>query len=215
MKPKSLHSRNQRGTRTAAVVAAGFAALLATTAASAQVIPANPRTFGKRNLGNSSKFENSSAAGGASVGVGTPAAEQEVQRITYITLSDARDWTSTDGRKVTARLVAFEEIRESSKPKPAGGGPEEPPTNTDRPTTTTAPEEKPIDLEQPPTVIRNGQIRLLRDRKVYTLALDRLIEADQELIRRIDAAARKPKPAAAPANTPADAAPQAETSGSQ
>lgn len=111
--------------------------------------------------------------GSASVGV-TPKAPGKtvVKTITYITLSEARQWTSSDGKALLAKLIAFEDIVTES---------------TD---TTSAPQPA-VMPTTPPTLIKDGKIRLLVNSKPFELALDRLSPPDRELIEKIQAALQK------------------------
>ncbi len=65
------------------------------------VTPANPTEFKKRDLGGS--------LGSSVVGVGEAKAQTKTKTLRYIAVSDNRSFESTDGKKITARLIAFEE----------------------------------------------------------------------------------------------------------
>lgn len=64
------------------------------------ITPATPKAFKKRALGGS--------LGSSAVGVREPAKSKVVTK-QFIAVSDLRDFVSTEGKKVRARLIAFEE----------------------------------------------------------------------------------------------------------
>ncbi len=138
----------------------------------AQVVPATPKKFTKRGLGG----------GGASINPGgTTVAPQApvVRTTTYMTLSDTRQWTSSDGKPLLAKLVAFEDVTVETR----GNSPQ-----------ATAPPPLPASL----TVVRDGKARLLSGQTPYEVPLDRLSQADRDFIENIRAAMMQ-KAAAAPA----------------
>ncbi len=149
------------------------------------VIPATPKKFTKRTMPG--------GTGGFTITPGVapsaPAPPPTVRTVTYVTLSGARQWTSTDGKPLLAKLIAFEQVVTESKaqdPAPAA------PT-----------------LPAKPTVVRDGRVRLLAGTTPYELPLERLSPADREFIetvRRAVAATPVPAPAAAPAPAPGPAA---------
>lgn len=111
--------------------------------------------------------------GSASVGVAPKApAKQVVKTITYITLSEARQWTSSDGKALLAKLIAFEGIVIESTDTTSAAQPAAMPTT-------------------PPTVVKDGRVRLLLNGKAVELALDRLSTPDREYIEKIQAAIQK------------------------
>lgn len=137
--------------------------LLGTATAMAQiVIPATPKNFTKRVEGS----------GGASIGPGlapsTPKPPPIVRTTTYFTLSDSRQWTSTDGKPLLAKLVAFEDIIIETQGNQA-------------PATLPA-------MPASPTVVRDGKARLLSGNKPYEIPLDRLSQPDRDFIEGIRAA---------------------------
>jgi hypothetical protein len=88
---------------------------------------------------------------------------EQTKYTTRIMLSDSRSWTSSDGKLLEGRLIAFEDLVVEA---PKGAEPPAPPK----------PPEK-------PTVIRDGKIRLqLANRKIVEIPLDRLSEADREFV---------------------------------
>jgi hypothetical protein len=146
----------------------------------AQVVPTTPTKFGKRNVGSMTD-----GGGSANIGLSPNATQPKptVREISYIALSDARQWTSTDGKALIGKLIAFEQTEQVL---PAG--------QTATPTTTpTAPV-----LPARPTLIRTGNVRLLVQQKAFELPLDRLAQPDRDFILQLDAAIAKkaatPKP---------------------
>ena len=105
-----------------------------------------------------------------------PKTPPKVKYTTHIVLSESRTWTSTDGKPLEAKLLAFEDLVAEA---PEGATPPampEPPKH--------------------PTVVRGDKVRLLVNRKPVEVPLSRLIQADQDFIERI----RRAKEA--PAKTP-------------
>lgn len=144
-------------------------ALAVAGVAVAQVVPTTPTQFGKRSTGVSD-----AAGGSASVGLASGAAQPKpvVKQISYVSLSEARQWTSNDGKALVGKLIAFEQMEEILTEGQAAS--------------TEAPK-----LPARPTVIRDGKARLLVQQKPFELPLERLSEADQEFIRQIDLAIAK------------------------
>lgn len=95
-----------------------------------------------------------------------------VRYTTHIVLFENRIWTSTEGKPLQAKLIAFEDLTaEVPKGSPPPVMPSPPPH---------------------PTVTRGEKIRLLVERKVVELALARLSQSDQDFIAQVKAAlARK------------------------
>lgn len=155
------------------IVAAG----LCLQGLNAQVVPTTPTKFGKRNVGSMTD-----GGGSASLGLSPQSSRPApvVKEISYLTLSDARQWTSTDGKVLIGKLIAHEQMEQVLT---SGQG---------ATTTTTAPV-----LPARPTVIRQGQIRLLVQQKAFELPLDRLSQADRDFIQERDAAIAKKAAAAA------------------
>jgi len=114
--------------------------------------------------------------GGSSGGISVvdPPADSKVRHTTHIVLAESRQWTSTDGKTLQAKLLAFEDIVVET-PKDAQPAAPVPPATV--------------------TVIRAGKIRLVSEQKPFELALDRLSQADRDFVEVIDAAHAK-KPAA-------------------
>lgn len=141
-----------------------------------QVVPTTPTKFTTRSLGSSATGSGmSSASAGASVTKPEPV----VRTITYLTLSGARQWTSTDGKPLVAKLIAFEDIVVETKGAPAS--PAAAPT-----------------LPAKVTVVRDGKVRLFANNKAYELAVDRLSAPDREFIETVQRAVVA-KPIAEPA----------------
>lgn len=138
--------------RSFSIFAAGMAVV--SMSAGQIVTPAHPSGFNKRPIGGNT--------GTGQVEViprdgGTP----KKRTITYMVLSESRPWTSTDGKVLEAKLIAFEDVVIEGE-------------------STAAPQPPPH-----PTVVRNGKVRLLAGKKSYELDLSRLSEADRDFIEQI------------------------------
>jgi hypothetical protein len=136
----------------------------------AQVVPTTPTQFTKRNVGNMTD-----SGGSANIGLSPNATQPKptVREISYIALSDARQWTSTDGKALIGKLIAFEQSEQIL-----------PSAQTTSNTTT------PV-LPTRPTLIRQGNVRLLVQQKAFELPLDRLSQPDRDFIQNLDAAIAK------------------------
>lgn len=111
--------------------------------------------------------------GSASVGVVPKAPEKTiVKTTTYITLSEARQWTSNEGKPLLAKLIAFEDIVTEST--------DQPDANQTAMMPTTA-----------PTLIKEGKIRLLVNRKPFELPLNKLSETDRNYVENLRSAMQK------------------------
>lgn len=130
--------------------------------ASAQVVPTTPTKFGKRILGGGS--------GSAEVNI-TPPPQKErmVRMISYVTLSETRQWTSSDGRALVGKLIAFEDLVSEVPLSQASQ----------------ATMQK---LTGKPTVIQNQSARLLVNQTAYVLPLEKLSQPDRDFIESIRAA---------------------------
>lgn len=95
-----------------------------------------------------------------------------VKTITYLTLSESRQWTSSDGKALLAKLIAFEDIVTESTDTTSAPQPPAMPTTT-------------------PTLIKDGKVRLLVNRKPFELAVDRLSQPDRDFIENLRAAIQK------------------------
>ncbi|MBK1882064.1 hypothetical protein JIN85_06535 [Luteolibacter pohnpeiensis] len=94
----------------------------------------------------------------------------KVRTVTYVVLYDTRIWTSSEGKPLEAKLIAFEDLVIESKSLDSGKAPTPP---------------------SKPTVVKNGKARFLVHNKPVEIALDRLSAQDQELIAGIKAAIEK------------------------
>ena len=135
----------------------------------AQVVPATPTKFGKRDVGSGAASSTSvSNTGSATAGVSQPKTEALVRTTTYIAVSPSRQWTSNDGRPLLAKLIGFEDVV-TEVPKSDAA----------------ALNAKPVMPPGKPTVLRDGKVRLLVDHKPVEVPLDRLSAADQEFVNSI------------------------------
>ena len=141
-----------------------LALLLAPGLLSAQVVPTTPKKFATRDIG-----AGGSSTAGVSVAPPKPAI---VRTVTYVTLTPPRQWVSSDGRSLLGKLVAFEDFFvETVAGQPAPPMPE---------------------LKAPPTVVKDGKVRLLIGDSPYAIALEKLSAGDREFIEKIrQAVARK------------------------
>jgi len=89
---------------------------------------------------------------------------QKYRVTTYITLTEERAWTNLEGKTLRGKLIAFEDMvveTTANRPPPAVS----PPAH--------------------PTVMKDGKVRILINRKPFVIAADTLSLADQDEIRRI------------------------------
>ncbi len=147
---------------------AGVTGVLLAGGLSAQmVVPASPRKMTTRPIG-----------GNSSVGIKitpTDTPEQKVRYTTHIVLAETRQWTSTDGKSLQAKWIAFEDLVVESTQGAAKPTPPAPPAN--------------------PTLVRDGKIRLIGTQKTFELPLDRLSQADRDFVEQYRAAhLSKPAP---------------------
>jgi hypothetical protein len=128
-----------------------------------QVVPAQPSTFKSRPVG----------AGSSSTGLqAAPKPPAQIVTVTYLTLSPARQFTSSEGKPLLAKLIAWEDFTVSG----SGGAPQ---------------------LAAPPTVVKDGKARLLVGRQPFAIALERLAPQDREFVEKVRvAAAAQPVPVA-------------------
>ncbi len=130
-------------------------------------IPGNPMVTPKN-------FKTRTVGGGTNPGATVQSAEPnngKVRHVGHIVLFNSRVWTSTEGKPLEAKLLAFEDLIAEA---PAGVEPimPKPPTH--------------------PTVVKNGGVRLLAGTKPVVVPLKRLSHSDCEFIAGIEAAlARK------------------------
>jgi hypothetical protein len=127
---------------------------------SAQVVPTTPTKFGKRDLGGGTT--------GAAVNAVPPKQETIVRTTTYLSLSETRQWTSTEGKPLMAKLIAFEDI-----------------------TIETVKGQTPADTQQlpkltgKPTVVKDSKVRLMANQRPYEVALDKLSQADRDFVEKV------------------------------
>jgi hypothetical protein len=124
----------------------------------AQVTPAHPDRFTNRPTGGAS-------TGGVEVLPKDGGAPKTARYITHIVLSTNRFWTSSDGKLVEGKLIAFEDMITEA---PQGA---EPPPNPTPPET--------------PTVVREGKIRLLIKNKPVLVMLSRFSAGDLEFVEQV------------------------------
>jgi len=154
--------------RPSALASLALASHALTCAAPAQVTPTTPTKFDIKPVSGAS------ASAGATVHQTTSG--PSVRHITYLTLSPLRQWTSTDGKTLTGKLIAWEE------------------SNTATPAPATAPP-----VTGTPTVLRDSKVRLLIDNKAFTVPLDRLGAEEQQFVQSLHTQlTKKPKPAIKP-----------------
>ena len=140
-----------------------FPAVLLMTAlmagpAATQVVPAHPDRFKNRPTGNTStgSFELLPKNGDTS---------NTIRYITYIVLSTDRFWTSTEGKLIQGKLIAFEDMVTEA------------PKGTAQPPNPTPPES--------PTIVRDGRIRLLMKNKPVVVPLTRFSKGDLEFVEQV------------------------------
>lgn len=121
---------------------------------------------GQSVSGGGPRSLNQDAIPGGSSGAEIKQPPAPVRRATtYITLSPERVWKNKEGKEVTGKLIAHEDIVVELAP-----GQE-------------AVAAKPVER---PTVIKDGKVRLLVAKRPTAVALDQLSTGDQEEIRRIE-----------------------------
>jgi len=109
---------------------------------------------------------------GGGVTIKPQAGQTQTRRlVTHVVLADSRIWRSTDDKTLEGKLIAFED---AVTEVPAGGA--EPPA--------------PVPPKNP-TVIRDGKVRLLVEKKAFEIPLSRLIKVDQDFIEQIRAGLAK------------------------
>lgn len=130
-------------------------------------VPPNPMV-------TSGKFKTRSTGGGVDSGASldqSKTAETKVRYITHIVLFEYRMWTSTEGKPLEAKLIAFEDLVAETPKGATEPVMPQPPAN--------------------PTVTRDGKIRLLVNKKPVEVALDRLCQSDREFIDQMKASLAK------------------------
>ncbi|RYD32669.1 MAG: hypothetical protein EOP85_21505 [Verrucomicrobiaceae bacterium] len=121
-------------------------------------IPANP-------LVPSGKTNTRAIGGGTNPGASVVPSRTQTRLVTHIVLSESRMWTSSDGKPLEAKLIAFEDMVAKVPEGSSAPAMPTPPAN--------------------PTVVRDGSARLLVNKKPVVLPLERLSAPDRELIERI------------------------------
>ena len=152
--------------------AAGLALFPAFAPLLAQVTPATPTKFGKRDLGQSA--DPGSILVAPKTGPAAPPVEKTFKSVIHFSLSPTRQWTSQDGKVTVGQLIAFEDVIVESK--------------------NGAPPPRPAQPEKP-TIVKDGKVRLLIDGKVFEFAPEKLSAPDREFIGKImEATPKKPAP---------------------
>ncbi len=140
-----------------------FTGILLTCGCFAQiVVPATPKKFVSRPV------ESGASIGGGVDVVPKDDTSKKARYITHVALSESRIWSSTDGKILTGRLIAFEDLVVET-PQGAAAPVVPPPPSR-------------------PTLIRDGKVRLLVNQKAVEVPLERIGEADREYINNIQAA---------------------------
>ena len=143
----------------------GFLALTSIPAAQAQiVIPPMPGKTNTRPIG-----------GGSSPGVEViPKENPKIRYTTHIILSVSRLWTSSDGKLLEGKLIAFEDLV-AEAPKGA-----QPPPAPEAP--------------KHPTVVKGDKIRILIHKKPVEVALSRLSQGDRDFVEQTRKSYEKKEP---------------------
>lgn len=127
-------------------------------------IPGNPMVTPK-------SFKTRTVGSGTDTGATIERVEKPVRHVTHIVLSEYRMWTSVEGKPLEAKLLAFEDLIAEA---PAGSEPAMPAPPTH------------------PTVVKNGNVRMLAGTKPVVVSLKRLSPSDCEFIAGVEnALARK------------------------
>lgn len=138
-----------------AMVLAGL--LLFPVLGQAQAVPTTPTKFDIKPV------TGPTSSAGATISPKSTA--PMVRQTTYVALSPLRQWTSSDGKTLMGKLIAWEES-----------------------VTTTAGTPPPVAqklLTEKPTVLKDGKARLLIDNKAYELPLARLDGESQKFIQQL------------------------------
>lgn len=136
-----------------------FVVLLLGQSAPAQVIvPGLPGKFNNRPIGGG-------GSGTAGIRV-EPKRSGKVKYTTHIILSDTRTWTSSEGKPLEAKLLAFEDLVVEVPEGAAQPASPKPPPH--------------------PTVVRNDKIRLLpANNKPTEVALTRFSQKDRDFVEQL------------------------------
>jgi hypothetical protein len=136
-----------------------YTVLLALPLAAQMDLPGNPTVTPKN-------FKTRSVGGGANPGATVHTVEKPVRHVAHIVLFQNRMWTSSDGKPLEAKLLAFEDLVAEA---PAGA----PPVMPDPPAL--------------PTVVRDSSVRLMVGKKPVVVPLERLSTQDREFVANIEA----------------------------
>lgn len=138
------------------------------------VLPTTGRKFDTRPINGNS--------GNAAVNINNtaqPAPPTKTKLTSYFLLGDPRQWKSTDGRSLLGAIITFEEsVIEFAAANPAAA----------REAVEKAP---PAKMPDKPTLIREGKIRLLVNKKPVEIPLERLSDDDRKYVDDLNA--RLPK----------------------
>jgi aspartate 1-decarboxylase len=150
-------------------------ALAAALPLAAQVVnPTTGKKFETRTI-NGSGGNNGVSINGST----TPMPPPKAKLVSYFSLSESRQWKSSDGRSLLGSIIAFEEsvieidAANSAAAKEA------------------AQKAPPAKLPEKPTLIRDGKVRLLVNNKPYEVALELLSGEDRKFVEDLNA--RLPK----------------------
>lgn len=144
--------------------------LLASSLSAQVVVPSTGKKFETRTINGSS------GTGGVSVNGGlAPTPPTKAKLVSYFSLSEVRQWQSTDGKSLLGSIIAFEDsVMEIDARDPAAA----------RAAAQKAPPAKPPAKF---TLIRNGKVRLLVNHKPYEVPLERLSEGDRKFVDDLNA----------------------------
>lgn len=131
--------------------------LLASPLPAQRDIPGNPMV-------KPGKSPSRTIGGGADSGASVVPTKPDQRYVTHVVLSESRLWTSSDGKPLEAKLIAFEDLV-AQVPQGSSESVMSPPAN--------------------PTVVRDGNVRLLVNKKPVILALVRLSEADRTFVEKL------------------------------
>ncbi len=147
---------------------------LATPLSAQVILPTTGKKFDTRTINGSG------GNGGVSINnTAQPAPPTKTKLTSYFLLGDARQWKSTDGRSLLGTIITFEEsIIEFDAANPAAA----------REAVEKAP---PAKMPDKPTLIREGKVRLLINKKPVEIPLERLSDDDRKYVEDLNA--RLPK----------------------
>lgn len=137
-----------------------FLCFVISPAIAAAQFPVPPQTKG----GNQTRTIDGGSNVSPGVDTSRPKDEKITHLLTQLSLSELRSWTSSDGKVIEAKLIAFEDLAAESRD---GAN---------------------VKVTQPPkhpTVVRDGSIRLAVNRKPMVLSLSRLSKDDQDFVEKI------------------------------